>query len=790
MSQHELEVYNEIRNAFDSLYDKASAVAARDGKVLDKVDFYFTKMNKSSRFDKVENTGAMIDGIFNAFGKGKMPQLTGSIQERSNMVHYVDFNALRVLESYVRDMAVSYEVMPAIAEQMEALKMVMNEYSKGIGKAANLQKKQRMQQVKEVAEALRENVRSGYVIEYNRQKLIGDVKLPVGKKKYVDVSRVLSHVSNNVKNVVLNKAGRIPLDAIPNSVKLGVDALRFKNPQEKANWLTFFTHNRGSIPSLKVDEMVNKYSMGGYEGFVQKGAAQALADSWSGIGDNMTVFNAWTSKFPKLYKQLSGKEFDIERYISDEAYRNELNASDAFQQAKSMADGYVEEHTVPQTQYANRKAMNAWITRLKPTDKMFKLFQPMSVYTAKDAEAFYANMTDAIMNTNAGRADAMGRVARIVVSNLAFNAMSQLFFGLNTYLAGAMKDDELLKEVAKDRMNVFAPEDIGANFMSSIITLLLGKQMNLGRILVSVAYNLGKTVYAYGDDKATANRKEKIIKDIEGGSGIGKALMPIDLTSKNIPTETAANILLPFYGQQFVKYVASGKNMGEEMYNASLYLAGDKEARTLDEQNMWSTINSANMLLFSLVSPASSDVRQISDMMMKEYEAYGISKEVLMASLYADDFILTSSDVNERYDAMYDRSLKANLRKGMGQEEAETMARKRAEAVVDVFRGEYDGDNGKRMDFYMLNKASIDMFRKSINVVSKSRMNKAEREKWYKVINDSYADMRNKYEQYAAGKNVAYTVPNEIVELMADKTVDDGMVRIYKSVYMLERMGK
>ena len=597
-----------------------------------------------------------------------------------------------------------------------------------------------MQQVKEVAEALRENVRSGYIIEYNRQKLIGDVKLPVGKKKYMDVSRALSHVSNNVKNVVLNKAGRIPLDVIPNSVKLGIDALRFKNPQEKANWLTFFTYNRGSIPSLKVDEMVNKYSMGGYEGFVQKGAAQALADSWSGIGDNMTVFNAWTSKFPKLYKQLSGNEFDIERYISDEAYRGELNASDAFQQAKSMADGYVEEHTVPQTQYANRKAMNAWITRLKPTDKLFKLFQPMSVYTAKDAEAFYANMTDAITNSNAGFTDAIGRVGRIVVSNLAFNAMSQLFFGLNTYLAGAMKDDELLKEVAKERMNVFAGDDIAANAGSTIITLLLGKQMNLGRILMSAMYNVGKTGYVYWEDnKAIENRRLKNVKNIERGSGIGKALMPIDLASENIPVETAANILLPFYGQQFVKYGASVKNMAEEMYNASLYLAGDKEARTLDEQNMWATINSANMLLFSLVNPASSDVRQISDMMMKEYEEYGISKEVLKASLYADDFILTSSDVSERYDAMYERTLKSNLRKGMSQEEAETMARKKAEAVVDVFRGEYDGDNGKRMDFYMLNKASIDMFRKSINVVSKSRMGKAEREKWYNVINESYA---------------------------------------------------
>ena len=107
------------------------------------------------------------------------------------------------------------------------------------------------------------------------------------------------------------------------------------------------------------------------------------------------------------------------------------------------------------------------------------------------------------------------------------------------------------------------------------------------------------------------------------------------------------------------------------------------------------------------------------------------------------------------------------------------MLRKSAKAVVDVFRGKYKGDNCKMKQYYMLNKASIDIFRKSINVVSKSRMGKAEREKWYNVINESYADMHNKYEQYAAGKNVAYTVPNEIVELMAGKTVDDGMVRIY-----------
>ena len=92
-------------------------------------------------------------------------------------MNYIDFNALRATEKYVRDMSMSYHVLPAMREQVDALNYLVKEYKESDPELASF------------AKALRRNIVDGYRIEYTRSSMWGNQKLWI-RNSSVDVSKM------------------------------------------------------------------------------------------------------------------------------------------------------------------------------------------------------------------------------------------------------------------------------------------------------------------------------------------------------------------------------------------------------------------------------------------------------------------------------------------------------------------------------------------------------------------------------------------------------------------------
>lgn len=228
LTPEEIKYWDTIREVYASTESMAGEVAANEGLVLNGEDFYFP-MNSKNMSDRAYDQSATLEDIYSQAVQGKSLRVTDNILKKTQRMNYIDFNALRATEKYVRDMSMSYHVLPAMREQVDALNYLVKEYKESDPELASF------------AKALRRNIVDGYRIEYTRSSMWGNQKLWI-RNSSVDVSKIAKALSNAAKNLALNKLERFPLDFFPNSIKMGTSAFK---PVDKAAWNQFYQYNPG-----------------------------------------------------------------------------------------------------------------------------------------------------------------------------------------------------------------------------------------------------------------------------------------------------------------------------------------------------------------------------------------------------------------------------------------------------------------------------------------------------------------------------------------------------------------
>jgi hypothetical protein len=736
----------------------AGEVAANEGLVLNGEDFYFP-MNSKNMSDRAYDQSATLEDIYSQAVQGKSLRVTDNILKKTQRMNYIDFNALRATEKYVRDMSMSYHVLPAMREQVDALNYLVKEYKESDPELASF------------AKALRRNIVDGYRIEYTRSSMWGNQKLWI-RNSSVDVSKMAKALSNAARNLALNKLERFPLDFFPNSIKMGTAAFK---PVDKAAWNQFYQYNPGVAGAKGVAEMqYGRNVIGDYNEIASKGVLQEFSDNWVEKGDRVSRQHTWANKFPEVYKKISGKEFDLEKYNSDVNYRNSVNNSEEFEQAKAITDSYIDETLVPTNKYSNRKQMNSLLWTLSSKSRAYNFLNAMSSYTANENAQGFVYFNEAKYNRlgNQGTQN-VARMGRLLMSNMAFQVLSQLGYNTSLYLAGLGSDDEKLKEIAGEGFRgTFDTTNLYANGFMSILSVMMGGYMNLGRYMMSLMYNGAKSGIAYSGDDKWRNKVQKYTKSIEQSMGASRVIDPnIDVTKDYTKTEALLNIIVPFYGKKGLEIIKSGVEIPKQGYNYfSMKFAEDQWMK--DPYESGEMIRALNVTIGSLINPAVSSMDVGIRNAIKEEFVNRVPADLVDEIIYMEDFELTYKDARQRLSDKYDQVYKyldkknkvggfsidlygnkiINEYSAIGSiKDPETFASEKAGKAFSEYLDK--GENRKLYDFYDINKDQIDeLIATTRAIIKDKKMGKEEREAKYDIIRKEVENLKYAYGQFKKGE--------------------------------------
>ena len=766
LTPEEKELWKLIKKVYNDSKPYMDIVAGREGLAL-KHEENYTPMNVRSMSDVAYDSNATMNDLYDQVQNGHRPQVTTNILRKGNQLKYIDFNGLRVLEKYVRDMSMSYHVLPAMRTQLSALGMNVEEYKDT--------------DISNFAKALRTNIVDGYKIEYSKRSMFGNIKIATSKDVY-DVSKGIRLMAQGIRNKLLNKMIRPAQDIVPNSIKTGTKGVfRVEN---KPAWKTFYSFNpgvAGNIERLRYGQS----KIGEYEAIERKGAMQSFTNEWIGTGDDFTK-GKWQYTFMDAYKKLTGQDFDVNRYVYDWEYRDKINGQDEFEQSKAIADGFIEENLVPLNKYSNRKAVNMLGWRMSTGERMYDFLNAMSSYTAQENMGAIAYLNDIRFNLYSKEADAvkvrraaMIKLGQVIISNMAYNLMTQAAFNATAYGAGAVFKDERVKESAIENLKgMFSAKNTMANGILSAVNLMFGGYMNVGRTMLSLAYNGYKGMSKLDMNKREAYEFDTNIRFLDQKLGLNRYIDPtLDLSKSSIPWETAVNTLFPVIGSNMTQMALDVKTLATQPYN---YVQGKMAEDKYDANEFkgFELLKAVNSLFMAYTIPVSADINNMSRAMLSQ-QSRKVPEEVKDADILLHNFTLTNDEVRQMYEDkykdVYDRAKKA------GDENPMETALEAADRVEKTYL--MDKDDNDYYSFYWNNKKNIDILGDVLmDVVNDKSMKISERKEWFKKINANATDLQEQFNGYQKGEDNMFMVDDEILARWIEKGLDQRWESTNKNI--------
>ena len=676
LEPNEVEMWNTLKEGYAKSKDNMSVIAAQEGIAIAFEKDYVPLLSRTPHDTEGERM-SILDDIYSQSRKGEKFTVTGSILPKSKAMNYPDFNGLRAYERYVRDMAFSIHVMPEIRKMEVALGELVKEYK---GKDVQLEN---------LARAFRTNLIQSYQAEYTKRSMWGNVKFynPITNNVF-DVSKGLKMASQGVRNLLLNKALRIGADLPSNSIKLGDKSV--KKLENKLEWGTFYAFNEGVMGANKNTRYgINK--SGEYQAVENKGKLQNLADEWIGIPDDMSR-SRWPLAFEDAFKKLSGEKFDVVKYANDWEYRDRVESMDAFKDSKAIADGYIEENQVPQNKFSNRKNVNLLMLNLSTQKRAYDYLNQMSTYSAQENMGMisyyndwqFARMADATPEAKSRGRFFMVKASQMLASNIAYNMTSQLVYNATLYGLGGDKAKQMAED---DLKNMFDPMNLVGVTAVSALNLMTSGYMNIGRAVMALAYNGGKSAVKLGADKPRKYRTDLAFKKMERAYFNNRLFDPtLDFTKRAVPWETAVNLIMPVIGTQLMGRAKDVGTLGEQTYN----LLNRKGKYEGDEFMATELLRAMNALGMTYISPFSADINLALKSYNDEFYRSKLPLELFEADKIIHNFSLTNDEVEQIFSDEYNRVLElAKKNKEINPEEE---ARNVASKKVQNYLSDVDND--------------------------------------------------------------------------------------------------
>jgi len=468
----EKELYKAIKEGYEKMMPVIEAVGDISGKPVITRDSYYPEVAFNDERLVTEHAERSIE-------------YTNRVLAKGIYLHYTNVDAVSTYSQYVNDVATSYHVKPVMDMTMEALDIL----------------KDNTPQARNFITTIRNDIADGYTLFANNKSMFGNAKVVVnigeGKNKVVHVSEFAKSLAQSYRNVTLGSYTRVINDLTPNLIKYGKDAFTM---EDMSRWDEFFERNpdvRGA--AIYNESNFGRWSFGGFENKRRQARMEQITAGIPAIGDNIPSKRAWINMFQKSYETFAGKRFDLDKYFNDSEYRRQVENSDEWKKAIGVADGYVDDITVPDTPLSSAKNMVIFGHRIMSSGtNAYKAMSTMARYNANESLQLMASMRGLGGKSSGLYAD---RIARLIAANVAFNYGSNfLYNAIQAGVSAYTEDDRLFEQSISNIKDLFTFKSFGSMGALAMLQLVMGQYVNVGRIFGGVFYGAYKTVRDIGAD--------------------------------------------------------------------------------------------------------------------------------------------------------------------------------------------------------------------------------------------------------------------------------------------------
>jgi hypothetical protein len=750
LKPEEQKLYKTIRENLTLTGDMNETIAGREGQVLAKENYYYPMLSRSLRMGDANPESLLVTTM----ESGNL-NVTNHIKPKTISLNYIDFDAVRTIERYNRDVLQSYYVLPVAREQLGALKMIRREVEN-----------------KAIYDAIEKDIRDGYKMEFTSKGIFGQAGFALGSK-YVDMSRWFRGVVQAARNYTLAKGERIILDTTANILKAG----RLYTG-DMSKWDVFFNkyYQGSAAPSSEGDVGFGRHAVE-YSGFQRKAKLQKITDEYVAVGDTLPGRRIWVDKFKEAFKKLYKKDFDVEKFTSSKEYRLEVMSNPNWEQAIGIADSNYEQVMVPSTKYSNIKELSYFLFSLRSNTRAFQYNASMASYAMNESAQAAALFQNTDGNVNA----AARRLFRYLISNMTFNALTQLGINTTQYLGGVIADDERAKYDALMRMKSLTdPEQVLANGAVSMVNLTIGKYANVGRLASGAIFTGISSALKSGMNKAEKYKYENIEKNLITNLGINRVLSTdFDPTKTYTSWKDVTTIFGGWYGKGVLDYGEDLVKFPEQVYN---YVENKtSEDELLNEPFSFAQMTNGLSAWLAGIIPGMPNVKYATRAITSNYIGAVPDKYIRDVASFKT-FTLTALDANEVFQEKYKQVKEYGKKRGEG-ESLSVKLDKEARTKWDQPSGDLTTDAwsaAQRMTeqyikaeglenvykFFNLPviKDNIVIVDEFINEIMKDKtLSVKEREQAFELIKVEADRLEYAFNKFENGENVGYVVSPELM---------------------------
>ena len=746
LTPEERKLYEALRRTYKETQDVAEAVAAREGRALRTEEFYTAMLSRSGDYG-----GKDAESLFVTAMESNRLQVTNHIKEKTLSLNYIDFDAVRVADRYLRDMLQSYYVLPVAKQQLKVLNDI---------------KKVRPNEA--IYNAIEKDIRDGYKIQFSSKGTFGE--LVIGDtKRSIDLTRFLKNSVQAMRNYTLAKAERVVLDGTANMIKAG----RLYTG-EMVDWDVFFRqHYTGTSAAQGVtDVRFGRNTVVMDSGYERKGGLQKVTDEMVGLGDELPSRRVWVKTFNKSFKELYGFDFDVKEFVSNEEYRLRVKSDPKWERAIGAADSYNEQVLMTSNKFSSAKEISYYLFTLRSDTKAHAFNASMASYNMNESAQFHAALN------NVGSSVNTQKVIRFVLSNMAFNYLTQMGLEASKYVAGELSDDENVKYYSLNNMKeLHSAEGLIANAGVSLANLAIGRYANIGRLAAGAMYNIMLHELARGKNKYEKYQIEKNVRAIGKNLGVSRVISSdFDPTKDYTRWDLMLSASTGWYGKAALDFGEDLSNLPKEVYNFVLNNTSENPIHNdpFDPIRMLSGLNA----LASGVVPGSPNIKFATKALTSDY--VNVPKEYLSDVSVFKLFTLTYEDAAERYKQKYDQiknyrgtrdkkdnwgSIRLSTDRQRWEDETDDVMADASLIAGDVVKEYLEADGTLDVyKFYVFNKKFIDIMDDFIRELGTSKtMSAKERKEGYELIRSEAKVLESKFDEYrkGGGESIPAYVPSE-----------------------------
>ena len=552
LEKGEYDALVEVMNLMDKYEEKARIVAENMGMDFDAMAFYYSFRNTSFESKKGSIEERMIQMMNNFDPESGTLKDPGFVHERKNRLQgYLDYNALKNVLGYVREVNTSYHILPVLNAEMEAMRDLKKGYRSQEDKESLKDDGTQAISYRDMARFVdnmqKDRVRR-YKAEFSNGRFITNKGLDF-YAFYLDLDGVARRMMNVAKSRAMVDLNRPLLDGLPQIVRMAVEGVgltQFKYGRVREISKIFDYMPEGSLTHNVGKALITRYD---YEASSRASMplAQWATDYYLSLADRMTKQTGWVAMFDKQMEALFGEKLDGKKFNEDENYRNTLLNDPLFHQAIKASDKYISSVHFARTTAAGRGAVAGGM--LKAGTMGYRIYTPLMSYQMQALQQAHIGMMNAIMGSEATIGREASRVLGVIANNVTYAYLSKMNRMLWAFIAASNKGRKDEKEKLDEEFKaLFTWEGAMANLIGSQAQIMMSGVGAIGP-------TLGNLIMAASEAERIKRepdpvKKRQISENMKWWKNIsGTGFFPTSaMVDGKIPTKTALDAIIPLLG--------------------------------------------------------------------------------------------------------------------------------------------------------------------------------------------------------------------------------------------------